>query len=73
MNLLKHFKITANQKLEKKMCNAHKVIRPCPFYYVSGNHTFSSFFLRFLIITDHFLKSPELVKVMYAKMSNQER
>ncbi|KAB0396626.1 hypothetical protein E2I00_020156 [Balaenoptera physalus] len=27
----------------------------------------------FLIITDHFLKSPELVKVMYAKMSNQER
>nr|XP_060512076.1 ataxin-10 [Panthera onca] len=27
----------------------------------------------FLIITDHFLKSPELVKAMYAKMSNQER
>ncbi|XP_014388653.1 PREDICTED: ataxin-10 [Myotis brandtii] len=27
----------------------------------------------FLIITDHFLKSPELVRAMYAKMSNQER
>lgn len=27
----------------------------------------------FLIITDHFLKSPELVHAMYAKMSNQER
>ncbi|XP_059257766.1 ataxin-10 isoform X1 [Mustela nigripes] len=27
----------------------------------------------FLIITDHFLKSPELVKAMYAKMSSQER
>ncbi|XP_058164913.1 ataxin-10 [Dasypus novemcinctus] len=27
----------------------------------------------FLIITDHFLKSPELVKAMYAKMSNPER
>lgn len=27
----------------------------------------------FLVITDHFLKSPELVKAMYAKMSNQER
>ncbi|XP_037703545.1 ataxin-10 [Choloepus didactylus] len=27
----------------------------------------------FLIITDHFLKSPELVKAMYAKMSNSER
>ncbi|XP_066214757.1 ataxin-10 [Saccopteryx leptura] len=27
----------------------------------------------FLIITDHFLKSPELVKAMYVKMSNQER
>ncbi|XP_074182662.1 ataxin-10 isoform X2 [Rhinolophus sinicus] len=27
----------------------------------------------FLIITDHFLKSPELVQAMYAKMSNQER
>uniref|UniRef100_A0A8C5UYE3 Ataxin-10 n=1 Tax=Microcebus murinus TaxID=30608 RepID=A0A8C5UYE3_MICMU len=27
----------------------------------------------FLIITDHFLKSPELVEAMYAKLSNQER
>ncbi|XP_069345624.1 ataxin-10 [Eulemur rufifrons] len=27
----------------------------------------------FLIITDHFLKNPELVQVMYAKLSNQER
>ncbi|KAM6216512.1 ataxin-10 [Rhynchocyon petersi] len=27
----------------------------------------------FLVITDHFLKSPELVKAMYAKLSNQER
>ncbi|KAM4797701.1 ataxin-10-like isoform X1 [Urocitellus parryii] len=27
----------------------------------------------FLIITDHFLKSPELVQAMYAKLSNQER
>ncbi|XP_037375054.1 ataxin-10-like [Talpa occidentalis] len=27
----------------------------------------------FLIITDHFLKCPDLVKAMYAKMSNQER
>ncbi|XP_017195255.2 ataxin-10 isoform X4 [Oryctolagus cuniculus] len=26
-----------------------------------------------LIITDHFLKSPELVQAMYAKLSNQER
>lgn len=26
-----------------------------------------------MIITDHFLKSPELVQAMYAKMSNQER
>ncbi|XP_058596995.1 ataxin-10 isoform X3 [Neofelis nebulosa] len=35
-------------------------------------HAFPELFL-FLIITDHFLKSPELVKAMYAKMSNQER
>ena len=48
-------------------------MRPCLFYYVSSNLTLSSFSLRFLIITDHFLKSPELVKAMYAKMSNQER
>ncbi|KAL6047803.1 hypothetical protein STEG23_034625, partial [Scotinomys teguina] len=27
----------------------------------------------FLIITDHFLKSPELVEAMYSKLSNQER
>ncbi|XP_055483022.1 ataxin-10 [Psammomys obesus] len=27
----------------------------------------------FLIITDHFLKSPELVEAMYAKLSDQER
>ncbi|XP_073172036.1 ataxin-10 isoform X4 [Lepidochelys kempii] len=27
----------------------------------------------FLIVTDHLLKCPELVKVMYAKLSNQER
>ncbi|XP_004589774.3 ataxin-10 [Ochotona princeps] len=27
----------------------------------------------FLIITDHFLKSPELVQAMYSKLSNQER
>ncbi|KAG8505909.1 Ataxin-10 [Galemys pyrenaicus] len=27
----------------------------------------------FLTITDHFLKCPDLVKAMYAKMSNQER
>ncbi|XP_027622560.1 ataxin-10 isoform X2 [Tupaia chinensis] len=27
----------------------------------------------FLIITDHFLKSPELIEAMYAKLSNQER
>nr|XP_040137717.1 ataxin-10 [Ictidomys tridecemlineatus] len=33
----------------------------------------SPFSLRFLIITDHFLKSPELVQAMYAKLSNQER
>lgn len=50
-----------------------KWVRPSLFYYVSSNQTFSFFFLRFLIITDHFLKSPELVKAMYAKMSNQER
>ncbi|EMP37215.1 Ataxin-10 [Chelonia mydas] len=29
--------------------------------------------LWFLIVTDHLLKCPELVKVMYAKLSNQER
>uniref|UniRef100_A0A8C5P3J3 Ataxin-10 n=1 Tax=Jaculus jaculus TaxID=51337 RepID=A0A8C5P3J3_JACJA len=27
----------------------------------------------FLIVTDHFLKSPELVQAMYAKLSSQER
>ncbi|XP_049740613.1 ataxin-10 isoform X1 [Loxodonta africana] len=27
----------------------------------------------FLVITDHFLKSPELVKAMYAKLTNPER
>ncbi|XP_060044748.1 ataxin-10 isoform X1 [Erinaceus europaeus] len=35
-------------------------------------HAFPELFL-FLIITDHFLKNPELVQAMYAKMSNQER
>ncbi|XP_045145511.1 ataxin-10 isoform X3 [Echinops telfairi] len=27
----------------------------------------------FLVVTDHFLKDPELVKAMFAKLSNQER
>ncbi|KAG8517960.1 Ataxin-10 [Galemys pyrenaicus] len=36
-------------------------------------HQTSPLAFRFLIVTDHFLKSPELVKAMYAKMSNQER
>ncbi|KFM09491.1 Ataxin-10, partial [Aptenodytes forsteri] len=31
------------------------------------------FFFRFLIVTDHLLKCPELVKALYAKLSNQER
>uniref|UniRef100_A0A287CSZ9 Ataxin-10 n=1 Tax=Ictidomys tridecemlineatus TaxID=43179 RepID=A0A287CSZ9_ICTTR len=35
-------------------------------------HAFPELFM-FLIITDHFLKSPELVQAMYAKLSNQER
>ncbi|XP_032618893.1 ataxin-10 isoform X2 [Chelonoidis abingdonii] len=34
--------------------------------------TFPNLFL-FLIVTDHLLKCPELVKAMYAKLSNQER
>ncbi|MEE6477627.1 hypothetical protein FKM82_011572 [Ascaphus truei] len=29
--------------------------------------------IRYLIVTDRFLKCPELVKAMYAKLSNQER
>ncbi|XP_064139447.1 ataxin-10 isoform X2 [Loxodonta africana] len=35
-------------------------------------HAFPELFL-FLVITDHFLKSPELVKAMYAKLTNPER
>ncbi|XP_052604514.1 ataxin-10 isoform X2 [Peromyscus californicus insignis] len=35
-------------------------------------HAFPELFM-FLIITDHFLKSPELVEAMYSKLSNQER
>lgn len=31
------------------------------------------FFFRFLIVTDYLLQCPELVKALYAKLSNQER
>ncbi|XP_009280509.2 PREDICTED: ataxin-10 [Aptenodytes forsteri] len=33
----------------------------------------NSALIRFLIVTDHLLKCPELVKALYAKLSNQER
>ncbi|XP_027760055.1 ataxin-10, partial [Empidonax traillii] len=36
------------------------------------SNTFLSSF-RFLIVTDHLLQCPELVKALYAKLSNQER
>lgn len=34
---------------------------------------FLFFFFRFLIVTDYLLQCPELVKALYAKLSNQER
>lgn len=76
MTLLKHFKITAMKSSKKEL-----LCVKCPSS--REGHVHCSMFLvttlsppsllRFLIITDHFLKSPELVKAMYAKMSSQER
>lgn len=45
----------------------------CGYCFYSTSKTFFFFSFRFLIFTEHLLKCPELVKALYAKLSNQER
>lgn len=63
----------SHSHLQVKICT-----KPAPFgvnvdvVFCSTSNAFF-FLFRFLIVTDHLLKCPELVKALYAKLSNQER